>query len=336
MVAPSRMDEPVNLPPVEPPSAAFIVQLFVVPAVIVGLIVLVWLGFNWLASAPTDPRTLVQAMRRDTPHRWQSAVALADLLRNPQNTAARRDESLARELSDLLTSELQRTNPSASDVQLRYYLCQALGKFETPKGLPALLVAAQSCDSGEKDKLVVCDGALEAMAALAANLQSRGGLTDPAAFELLREKSNAPRPETRYRAAFALGQIGTPAALDRVETMLADGDAHVRYNAATALATHGRASALDVLVEMIDPAQLDVALEPQPERLRDAQRSLIVQNALRAVAALDQKDPQADLAPIVAALEKLLASDPPAGLRADAQALLNRIQAGAPAARAAG
>src|SRR5439155_23866789 len=33
------------LPPVEPPSARFIIQLFVVPALIVALIVAVWLAF---------------------------------------------------------------------------------------------------------------------------------------------------------------------------------------------------------------------------------------------------------------------------------------------------
>src|SRR5690242_6222897 len=39
------------LPPVEQPSARFIVQLFVVPALIVVLIVGVWLSFNWLVRS---------------------------------------------------------------------------------------------------------------------------------------------------------------------------------------------------------------------------------------------------------------------------------------------
>ena len=36
------------LPPVEPPSAGFIIQLFVVPALIVLVIVSVWFTFSWL------------------------------------------------------------------------------------------------------------------------------------------------------------------------------------------------------------------------------------------------------------------------------------------------
>ena len=44
-------NQPVNpddsLPPVEPPSAAFLVQLFLVPGIIVAIIVCVWLAFHW-------------------------------------------------------------------------------------------------------------------------------------------------------------------------------------------------------------------------------------------------------------------------------------------------
>ena len=43
------------LPPVEPPSAGFIVQLFVIPGIIVFIIVMIWLLFNWLAQKGNDP-----------------------------------------------------------------------------------------------------------------------------------------------------------------------------------------------------------------------------------------------------------------------------------------
>ena len=42
---------PDDLPAVQPPSARFIVQLFVVPGLIVAAIVAVWLLWNWLAPA---------------------------------------------------------------------------------------------------------------------------------------------------------------------------------------------------------------------------------------------------------------------------------------------
>ncbi len=62
----SHSSEPVVpgdvLPPVEPPSAGFILQLFVVPGIIVAIIVMVWLLFNWVARTGNDPREYVLAM----------------------------------------------------------------------------------------------------------------------------------------------------------------------------------------------------------------------------------------------------------------------------------
>jgi len=45
---------PENLPPVEPPSAGFIIQLFVVPGLIVLAIVGVYLLFGKLATVGQD------------------------------------------------------------------------------------------------------------------------------------------------------------------------------------------------------------------------------------------------------------------------------------------
>ena len=75
------------LPPVEQPSARFIIQLFVVPALIVMLIVAVWLSFNWLVrSTALGPDKLIQGIE-DGPSaaRWQRASELADLLQKRQD-----------------------------------------------------------------------------------------------------------------------------------------------------------------------------------------------------------------------------------------------------------
>src|SRR5690606_15580530 len=102
---PESMSPDDILPPVEPPSAGFIVQLFVVPAVIVTIIVLVWTLFNWLAHMGDDPSNYIKALRRDNAARWQSAVNLANALRRPNNPL-KRDANFARELSGLLLAEL--------------------------------------------------------------------------------------------------------------------------------------------------------------------------------------------------------------------------------------
>jgi hypothetical protein len=47
---PRHASIPADLPPVEPPTAGFIVQLFVLPAVIVAVVIVVWLLFGKLAA----------------------------------------------------------------------------------------------------------------------------------------------------------------------------------------------------------------------------------------------------------------------------------------------
>src|SRR5690349_22747092 len=96
------------LPPVEPPNAGFIVQLFVVPGIIVVIIVMVWLVFNWVARTSNDPQQYIHALRRDHASRWQAAVNLANALRldDAQGKQLRQDSQLARELASILDGEV--------------------------------------------------------------------------------------------------------------------------------------------------------------------------------------------------------------------------------------
>lgn len=86
-----------NLPPVEQPSAGFIVQLFVIPGLIVLVIVLLWLGFSWLAHQGTRPEQLVHQMRQNKANSWQLAYNFSEELR--QNETYRRNQALAAEVA---------------------------------------------------------------------------------------------------------------------------------------------------------------------------------------------------------------------------------------------
>ncbi|MEI7862939.1 MAG: HEAT repeat domain-containing protein, partial [Planctomycetota bacterium] len=116
-----------SLPPVEPPSAAFIVQLFLVPGLIVAIIVCVWLAFHWLAHLGNDPQAYVRTLRRDNEGRWQAALNLANDLRGPGGGALKSDEGLARELGRILTDESASGRTGEQSQMLRVYLCRALG-----------------------------------------------------------------------------------------------------------------------------------------------------------------------------------------------------------------
>src|SRR5947209_16744064 len=70
-----------DLPPVEAPSAGFIVQLFVIPAVVVAVIVVVWLLFGKLAGGERDAMEYVRLLRSPGAH-WRTAYELASLIQN--------------------------------------------------------------------------------------------------------------------------------------------------------------------------------------------------------------------------------------------------------------
>ena len=71
---------PVDLPPVEPPSAGFIIQLFVVPGLIVLAVVGIWAMFGQLAAGEQDWTKLVAELSNNNEHRrWRGAHGLAQM-----------------------------------------------------------------------------------------------------------------------------------------------------------------------------------------------------------------------------------------------------------------
>jgi HEAT repeat protein len=105
-----------------------------------------------------------------------------------------------------------------------------------------------------------------------------------------------------------LGHLGTPAAVSRLELMVDDPDAGTRYNAAVALAHRGNEKAMETLLEMLD---LDEAagVREEADAGKSFKRTVIVVSAINAVRALSEKNPQADISPAIAALEKIVQAD---------------------------
>ena len=203
------------LPPVEPPSPGFIIQLFVVPALIVIVIVAVWLLFNWLVlSTVRTPKRLIEGLEQGPAvARWQRASELADLLRNKRFAEFKRNESATEQLARILEREIERGSAAMDegDVTLRYFLARALGEFETQSGVGVLLKAA-STDRDPREQLVRT-GALDALSVRAYNLRQLDPaqtLEHPDLVPTLRELARDDEQEIRLRVAFALGQIGTP------------------------------------------------------------------------------------------------------------------------------
>ncbi len=300
------------LPPVEPPTAGFIVQLFVVPAVIVSIIVALWLMFSWLAHMGDSPDRYIEALRRNNPARWQAASSLADALRRRGNERLKHDAQQAGALAELLSEEIDDTQRAGNqnEIKLRAFLARALGEFRVPdRVLPALIKAATT--QRNDDELMVRRAAIEAMAVLASNIGPEAFREQPEALETLLRLSRDESSTIRSVAAYALGVVGGRQAIERLDKMLSDAHPSVRYNAATGLARHGREEAVDVLIEMLDPELVPLRDEPVDVAVQAGRRFQIQNTALRAIRILYQKAPEADTQRVCDAVRRLLAQTAP-------------------------
>jgi HEAT repeat protein len=304
------------LPPVEPPSAGFIIQLFVVPALIVIAIVSVWLTFNWLVRrTATRPQDLIQGLEQGPSiARWQRASELADMLRNERFADFKQSGTAAAHLARILDRELELGKTGSGmqegEVTLRYFLTRALGEFEVQEGLEVLLKAAET--SRDPREQIVRHGALEAIAVRAFALRGRDPsqtLQHPELEPTLFRLAESEDPLIRSQTAYTLGQIGTPAAIDRLEVMTDDPNADARYNAAVALAHHGNEKAVETLAEMLDLEVLARAGSPADGQAPAIKRSVIVHTAIEAVKELARQNPAADLALVIEALEHITTAD---------------------------
>lgn len=319
------------LPPVEPPSAGFLLQLFVIPMVIVFVIVMVWLAFNWLAHAGTSPKDLVANLQRWSDRNKQDALTLADMLRDPQQQELREDEELAQQVADVLTNVRQVNEPTAGQISLAIFLCRALAEFQTKAGLQTLVDAA----STGNDNVAIRRTALEAIAIRAdhsGDIVRQNESLVPVVLEASRSQSDDPKKAKEAAAlrevsAFTLGVIGGDKALQRLAYMLDDSQANTRYNAATGLARHGDARAQRVLLEMLDPENPHAAdAGEEHESAIEWKQLLVLVNGVRAAGQLLERNRTDDLAAVETALQELADSEVALSAQFEAREVLARVR----------
>ena len=355
LTEPSPHSPEQALPPVQPPTAGFIFQLFVIPAMIVGIIAVVSLLFSWLAHMGSTPETLVKNLERSGPHSWQTAYNLARELNKPGNASLRRDEALAGKLAKMLERQLDipltssantegvqwfEPNSRKATVLMRVYLCRTLGEFETPTVLPALVraatteeyVAQNPDDFGDEQVRL---SAIEAIAILAGqigvdhipDLDAVTGAVHQAASERSENEATSDhRQRLRSAAAFALGVLGGESNLDRLVNMCHDAASNVRYNAATGLARHGDLRCQEVLLDMLTVDRQAAPSEETESSGGARKRQTIMINALRAVEHLARANPTADLDALHRSVDELLRADVGGHLLAEARRTLEFLE----------
>lgn len=277
-----------DLPPVEAPSAGFIVQLFVIPAVIVAVVIVVWLLFGKLAGGERDAMEYVRLLRSPNAH-WRAAYELASLIQNDPKLA--NDPKLLGELTDLLAHDLD----LEESPELTQYVTLTLGAFQT--------LDAQSADGRDVEPLAILSRALEpkqppqvrlaaaiSLAKHAARLDGR--LQDAGALKSLEVASEDENQELRQAAVYALGFFGGDPSSRVLRDRLKDVDCYVRYNAAIALGRRGDPESRGVYREMLSSNDLNKTVTLASPTEKHSKIEAIELEALQALQySVDHKSP---------------------------------------------
>lgn len=353
---------PEELPPVTPPSAGYIVQLFLIPALIVMAVVAVWALFGKLADSESDWQQLVAELGSSNEHRrWRAALGLAQILRNEEITPPEDREPLAKHplvidsLTDLLSQSLKTQTPSEEDLSHQEYLARTLGALNADeKTLPVLAEAA-----GESYNVEVRKSALMSIAVIAgrrfdaitgysakddkttASADTKSvplenpTISDEAVLQRLKLCAQDKEPVVRHLAGFAIGNVGGPYAVDLLKVMLLDGDRFARANAAVGLARNGSTDGVPVLTELLNESLLPfdasalkgkTANEIQlAENNFQVEQPSLVRTCLRAVSDLWPRLTDTQKADLKAALEKISAEFFAPQVRIQADELLRKI-----------
>lgn len=316
---------PEELPPVQPPSAGFILQLFVVPGLIVVVVIGVWLLFGKLATSEQDWRGLVRELQQPNQHRrWRGALGLAQLLKADQDLKGEgqrlaSNQDLARTLGEALGQELKRGGQDADNLKYQSMLARTLGMFDLPDIVtPPLREAIQSGHDRDVRK-----DSLAAVAVLLGRLSEHGQpLHNDDLFADLVEVSADDDPLIRQLGAFTLGLADADVAQRRLEVLLDDADTNTRINAAIGLARQKNLGGYRVLRDILKDGVAPPAGETSPR----LEQYLAVRNCLKAIERLAGDLSADQRTELINLITPLVESAPDSRLRIDAKQALLTLQ----------
>ncbi len=261
-------------------APALAVQFFLIPLAVVGLTVMLYLGFRSLLADDRTPQDYLAEVRAGgTNRRWPAAYELSRLMADPK---VRADRTLGPALAKAFEASKD------DDPRVRRYLAMAIGRLDPP--LPAEAVADLSTWLDDSDSEV----RISAIWAL-------GSSGDGSVVPRLQPLYESPDAGIRKMIVYALGALPGDAQIVTLRTALQDSAADVRWNAAVALARHGSHEGVGVLRQMLDRAYVEQAVtrEMRPDRDEDPVADVMI-SGLRAAAALKDEA----LKPSVASLSR--------------------------------
>ena len=255
-------------------APALAVQFFLIPLAVVGVTVLVYLGFRSLLTEERSAQEYLTEVRHGGWSRqWPAAYELSRLMEDPR---VRADRSLVPELVRAFD------DAKDGDPRIRRYLALALGRLEPPLPKDAVDALTRALDEPGVAWTPDIFSRLNGWADIDINearimtiwaLGSSGDASVVGRLQPLYESKDA---GIRKMVVYALGALPGEAQVPTLEQALQDEAADVRWNAAVALARHGRAEGVPVLREMLD-------------------RSFVEQTVRRDVRQYEDMDPVADV-----------------------------------------
>jgi HEAT repeat protein len=266
-------------------APALAVQFFLIPLTVVGVTVLVYMGFRSLVADPRTAQDYLNEIRYGgTDRQWPAAYELS---RSMEQKEVRADRSLA----PVLVKAFEEAKNE--DPRVRRYLALAIGRLDPPLPPEAVAALVESLEDPERhwnpDWFSRLNGwsDIDINEARISTIWALGSSGDPSVVAKLEPLYNSADAGIRKIVVYALGALPGDSQIDTLRTALEDSATDVRWNAAVALARHGRADGMPVLRQMIDRAYVEQVVKRDVRQDSDQDPiAEVMIGGLRAIASL--------------------------------------------------
>jgi len=248
-------------------APALAVQFFLVPLIVVGVTVMVYVGFRSMLADDRSPQDYLTEIRNGgSDRRWPAAYELSRLMADPK---VRADRTLAPAL-------VKAFQEAKDDQPVRRYLALAIGRLDPPMPPDAVAELTRALDDPDSETRISAIWALG----------SSGDATVVPRVQALYDSPTAD-PGIRKMAVYALGALPGETQLPTLRQALQDTAPDVRWNAAVALARKGSHDGVPVLQQMLDRAYVEqtVKRDVRQDEDRDPIADVMI-SGLRAAATL--------------------------------------------------
>jgi HEAT repeat protein len=251
-------------------APAIAVQFFLIPLLVVGATVLVYIGFRGLLSEDRSVEEYLTDIRSGgSNRRWPAAYELSRLMADPE-FVKREEAILAPELTKAFADSKD------DDPRVRQYLALTLGRLTPPLAVETRQLLVEALDDKDSQTRISAIWAL-------------GSTGDASVAVDIERQYQSEDAGVRKMAVYALGSMPVDAGNEILVKALEDAEPDVQWNAAIALARHGRHEGVPVLRRMLDRAYVERNVTRQPQARDDVDPvGEVMISGLRAIAALKE------------------------------------------------